>query len=274
MSEDIKLKTWDGSERFLKQYSKLLSIVYNKDINFSHIKWKHSDSPIKPSLITYAEDNDGNLAAARAFWPMYSDGAQLYQPCDTVTHPDFQRRGLFSKLTTLCIESLPEDAAVMNFPNHNSFPGYMKLGWQLLHDNLKVFSYRLPFGYQEVFSIEESLKDKISEDLILYLAWRFHGKSGKNYRFWLSSQNLVISNGDQSGVISLHRNQAPFGAQPGKSIGYVIPTKYSKIKGLLCGSIALKCSARTAIYLKEKADIKTIHDCIQRAQINILMDTF
>jgi hypothetical protein len=49
---------------------------------------------------------------------------------DTATHPDFQGKGIFSKLTLSALEELKTDINfVYNTPNEKSMPGYLKMGW-------------------------------------------------------------------------------------------------------------------------------------------------
>lgn len=56
------------------------------------------------------------------------------KPVDSVTHPDFQRRGIFSRLTLHACERAAQQGVglLFNTPNENSKPGYLKLGWQEL----------------------------------------------------------------------------------------------------------------------------------------------
>ena len=273
-SKGFLVKNWQGEKNVLARYAELLSTVYGEITDPEHLYWKHHNSPLGKSLITYAESVDGNMVAARAFWPMYSQGAPVFQPCDTVTHPDFQRRGLFSKLTLACLETLPDNSAIINFPNHNSFPGYLKLGWKLLEENLKVFGYRLPLGLKKIGDLKTALEGKLNSSQIDYLVWRFSSQSGKSYQFWLSDSHLVVSDGVQSGAINLTLKHKPFDTAPGKARGYVLPSEYSFIQGLLKGSVALKCQSRTAFFLKSNAQFETIAKCVNNTQINLLMDTF
>ena len=51
---------------------------------------------------------------------------------DTATHPDYQGRGLFTRLTKAALPELVADGVkfVFNTPNDQSRPGYLKMGWQ------------------------------------------------------------------------------------------------------------------------------------------------
>src|SRR5690606_10847180 len=51
---------------------------------------------------------------------------------DTATHPDFQGRGIFKKLTLALLENCKNEGVrfVFNTPNQQSRPGYLKMGWR------------------------------------------------------------------------------------------------------------------------------------------------
>ena len=51
---------------------------------------------------------------------------------DTATDPDFQGRGIFTRLTLEALDALPAEGVelVFNTPNARSLPGYLKMGWQ------------------------------------------------------------------------------------------------------------------------------------------------
>jgi hypothetical protein len=50
---------------------------------------------------------------------------------DTATHPEYQGRGVFSRLTRAALDALDGRVdLVFNTPNGKSGPGYLKLGWR------------------------------------------------------------------------------------------------------------------------------------------------
>jgi hypothetical protein len=53
---------------------------------------------------------------------------------DTATHPDFQGRGIFSRLTLHALDALEAEGVgfVFNTPNDKSRPGYLKMGWRVV----------------------------------------------------------------------------------------------------------------------------------------------
>lgn len=104
--------------------------------NESLFNWKHRDNPFGPSPMWVAEV-DGQLAGFRTFlrWEWERGGAapaRAVRAVDTATHPDFQGRGIFTKLTLGALDELTADGVdfVFNTPNAQSRPGYLKMGWQ------------------------------------------------------------------------------------------------------------------------------------------------
>ncbi len=115
-----------------------------QDLPLSEEIWnyKHVDNPFGRSLVLVAEDN-GIIAGVRAFmswkWQYLNKSYSAYRAVDTATHPDFQGKGIFKKLTLEAIElaKQQEDQFIFNTPNEQSRPGYLKMGWETV-DKLKV----------------------------------------------------------------------------------------------------------------------------------------
>ena len=270
---DFSLHSWNGDKETIKRYAELLSHVYKRPVSENHLWWKHGENPIGKSLITYAENESGDMVAARAFWPMFSEKGPIYQPCDTVTRNDYQRRGLFSKLTKMCLEQIEADASVVNFPNNNSYPAYLKLGWQCYSKNRKVFGISLFSGGQNIDNLDNYLSGRVSPKTAEYLNWRFSHRSGIEYSFRQHKHGFVVSNGKTQGLVALHSMDEPYGAA-GVSSGYVLENSFSLLKNLFLGRIALPCNSRTAFYLPPGASSDALKQLFSMAQINTLMDTF
>jgi GNAT superfamily N-acetyltransferase len=102
----------------------------------SFFRWKHLENPFGPSHLLLAEAG-GRVVGLRAFmrWGFEVGGTPVraVTAVDTATHPDFQGRGIFSKLTLQALEDLRGDAQlVYNTPNDQSMPGYLKMGWRFV----------------------------------------------------------------------------------------------------------------------------------------------
>ncbi len=97
--------------------------------------WKHIANPFGRSIMLLAEV-DGRVAGLRAFmrWDLVTpEGETLrcVRAVDTATHPDFQRLGIFRRLTLAALEQAAADGIdmVFNTPNPKSGAGYLSMGW-------------------------------------------------------------------------------------------------------------------------------------------------
>ena len=99
------------------------------NMQFEDFKLKFLDNIFGDSFIALAYSDDVP-AGARAFWRNDINGKKAYQPSDTAVRKDFRRQGLFVKMTIPILDKLTEGEIVYNFPNENSYPQYMKLGWK------------------------------------------------------------------------------------------------------------------------------------------------
>lgn len=92
-------------------------------------------------VVVYLDDKP---VAARALWRNDIEGKEAYQPGSTCVLPICRGKGIFSEMTKKSIQYLPSDAIIYNFPNNNSFPGYVKMGWNLVCE----YRTRLYFSYR------------------------------------------------------------------------------------------------------------------------------
>ncbi|MBI3927723.1 MAG: GNAT family N-acetyltransferase [Armatimonadetes bacterium] len=104
----------------------------------SYWRWKHFENPFGRSYILLATDpQDGTIAGVRTMmrWTFLTpegEEVRAVRAVDTATHPRYQRRGIFSRLTLRALEELEREGVrfVFNTPNQMSMPGYLKMGWQ------------------------------------------------------------------------------------------------------------------------------------------------
>ncbi len=98
-------------------------------------RWKHVENAFGPSPMWVACDAD-RIVGFRVFmrWQFECNGSTLnaVRAVDTATHPDFQGRGIFTRLTLQALEDVRHEGVdfVYNTPNDQSRPGYLKMGWQ------------------------------------------------------------------------------------------------------------------------------------------------
>lgn len=97
--------------------------------------YKHVNNPFGKSLVLVAEE-DNQIVGVRAFmrweWQLGAKTFKAFRAVDTATHPDYQGKGIFKKLTLKALEIGKEsgDHFVFNTPNSQSKPGYLKMGWE------------------------------------------------------------------------------------------------------------------------------------------------
>jgi len=98
-------------------------------------EWKHEQNPFGPSKAWVAVDG-ARIVAFRTFleWRFDTERGPVrgVRAVDTATHPDYQGRGLFRRLTLHALEELRREgvAFVFNTPNAQSLPGYLRMGWK------------------------------------------------------------------------------------------------------------------------------------------------
>jgi hypothetical protein len=167
-------------------------------------------------LIVVAENENSEIVGSRLFWPweFHSRMTKLkaYQPADTVVHPDFRGRGLFYKMTKKALEIAKKENTdiIFNFPNKNSLPGYLNLGWSFVSKLEWFVKVKNPFYFlkknekaenienlneldltlkkinsiNEEISYDEKLKTKKTTD---YLKWRY--LENPTYKYGLITVN-------------------------------------------------------------------------------------
>jgi predicted acetyltransferase len=102
--------------------------------SISYWNWKHNKNPFGNSPVLVADTN-GMLVGVRAMmqwhWQKGNNVFNTLRAVDTASHPDFQGKGIFSKLTKQLLEESKNKEVdfIFNTPNAQSKPGYLKMGW-------------------------------------------------------------------------------------------------------------------------------------------------
>jgi len=77
----------------------------------------------------------------RGLWRNDIGSLISYQPVDTLVKSDYRGLGIFKKMTQMSIKKIENGYLIYNFPNKNSYLGYIKMGWKLIKQyRLKVLS--------------------------------------------------------------------------------------------------------------------------------------
>jgi GNAT superfamily N-acetyltransferase len=101
--------------------------------------WKHHENPFGASYGLYAwDESNAEAASLRVLmrWTFRDRAGTIFhgvRAVDTATHPNHQRHGLFTILTSQAVTELTEQHIdlIFNTPNQKSLPGYLKMGWQI-----------------------------------------------------------------------------------------------------------------------------------------------
>lgn len=113
-----------------KDFMDLANAVFGMFVTDDYYKSKFMDNIYGPSLVTVAYV-DGHPAGADVMWRNDLAGEKAYQTVDTCVLERYRGMGLFRKITNYELGLLGSETFVYGFPNVNSYPGYVKMGWQV-----------------------------------------------------------------------------------------------------------------------------------------------
>ena len=173
-------------------------------------KFKHFDNPFGTSLVLLAEEDD-KIVGVRAFmrwqWQLDDKIFSAYRAVDTATHPNYQGRGIFKKLTLRALEIAKKngDHFIFNTPNSQSLPGYLKMDWKKVN-KLKIHLapinpiYFIRTKKSHQYTIQKNSRGNSFDDLITdfnainasrselfttksaaYLEWRYENNPLQKY---------------------------------------------------------------------------------------------
>ena len=163
--------------------------------------WKHVQNPFGESLVHLAFEGE-TLVGVRAFmqwrWHLADKEYRVLRAVDTATHPEFQGRGIFRKLTEGLIEKTTEEGFdfIFNTPNEKSMPGYLKMGWKKLYKvpvRLRFFPLfcRRLSQPEQAFEINDLNYDSLEK--ATYFKWRYVDNPLVKYQgFGFGAKNFCI----------------------------------------------------------------------------------
>ncbi|MCF6460448.1 GNAT family N-acetyltransferase [Clostridium sp. Cult3] len=187
------------TEREKEDFLNVFNEVFSLDYDMDWFRWKYMDNIYGDSYMVLAYQGD-KAVGARSFWRNDIDGHLCYQPCDTGVVKEARGRGIFSKMTLMALDET-KDGFIYNYPNDNSRPGYLKLGWKIN----KYYYMKLVMSNK---NLEEESK-YIEDD---YLLWRF-AKSPINKYFYCEKggQSYLLVNRKNNIYYVLGRFKSEYG---------------------------------------------------------------
>lgn len=151
--------------------------------------YKHIENPFGNSYVLLGFEDD-ILVGVRAFmkwqWQLAAQSWTAYRAVDTATHPDFQGKGIFKKLTLQALDDIQKDGEtfVFNTPNEISRPGYLKMGWQIV-DRIELAVIPIPLYFFSYLFFNIKLQNTIIESQLNTLCSDFNDQ--------LSHSNLLFT---------------------------------------------------------------------------------
>lgn len=146
----------------------LFELVFGKQLTAARWQWHYRDNHTGLIAVTLAEDENGEIVGQCALRPLRMKigeriGLGTLQ-LDSMIHPDFQRQGMFTKLTTHAYKKVAGQGVelVYSFPNRNSQYVYThKLGRVTLCDRIPLFA--------KILNVRNVLDKRIGNRLLLSL---------------------------------------------------------------------------------------------------------
>lgn len=141
--------TNDLDERFIQDFLYVQNEVFKCGTR-EEFKRQFENNIYGKSIIVVVYRGE-NPIAARVIWRNDIEGQEAYQPGCTSVLPICRGKGVFKEMTLRALAYLPSNAIIYNYPNDNSFQGYVKLGWNCL----KEYRARLFLSYK-TYKIEHN----------------------------------------------------------------------------------------------------------------------
>lgn len=145
MSYDFRIVPADLSS--FSRLSEMYQACFGVNPGEAYFRWKYLENPAG-RVVAFEARQGEQLAAFYGLLPeaLELEGQPLlcYQSMDTMTHPDFQRRGLFTRTAQAALQHLADRegrARLYGIPGARSLPGFRKLGWRELPPLPLIFQH-------------------------------------------------------------------------------------------------------------------------------------
>jgi hypothetical protein len=127
----------------------LFKTVFHEKVTPKFLLKKYDTRSVGPEFVGFIAYSPQEKAVAYygvipCFFQLNGKKVVAAQSADTMTHPDHRKKGLFQNLAlkTYALAAELDIKFVFGFPNQDSYPGFMKLNWQFLPEQLQVFTIK------------------------------------------------------------------------------------------------------------------------------------
>lgn len=145
----------------------LMKDCFGMNVNINYFEWKFKNNPAGFVEGHYAQHQSGEIAAHYGVIPEHyyvnMEKTTTHQSCDTMTHSNHRRKGLFQQLAMHCYKQLKDSHKlfVIGFGGGQSTPGFIKFGWQ------EIFKMRYYF-YNRQLKYLQTLKHVGVDEIKIY----------------------------------------------------------------------------------------------------------
>lgn len=228
-------------DSFIELFNRVFNLNYTRDwFDWKYVKNIYGDSYI---VMAYHKDK---AVGIRAFWRNDIDGIKCFQPCDTAVLAEYRGLGIFTKMSLLALENT-KGAFIYNFPNENSRPGNLKLGW-------KIDKH---FYLQPVIN-KKKLRDECGYIKDDYLNWRFIQSPIGDYSYYeIDGESYLLYKRTEKIYYVLGRFNSSFNNKFTKA-DFPLLFKYSANKGFINNFVKNKATAlslNNEVKLSQRVDI-------------------
>lgn len=232
----------------ISEFCDLSRTCFSVSIDENIVRQRYIDNPHDDLLMYVAEDN-GKIVANYSALPVYlSIEGKIYKAAisvNTMTHPDYEGRGLFVKLASALFEDMQKKdyALIYGFPNYLSNGiFYAKLGWQDVREiptlelSCDKFTQTLPCcevtESWDGLEFDSKAKIEVLRDK-QYVDWRYKNNTEKQYTpMKIDNKNWLIYHvyKDEINITQMNHDNNPESIK--KLIGAVVDfaKKNSKTK--------------------------------------------
>jgi hypothetical protein len=171
------------TDRIFDELEPLMLDAFGHGGDRRYFDWKYRQNPAGHALGNIARTDAGEIAAFYGMIPeMYEfrgERRRIYQSCDTMTHSQHRRRGLFQRLAQATYDqALAADPGFFayGFSGPTSTPGFLKMNWKI-REELPFLFQPYPLTLLKWRRGKARIVESITADLIEMIA-RAQPKSG------------------------------------------------------------------------------------------------
>lgn len=151
LQDEIEFKRITINEK-LDRFCELMQVCFNLNIEPNYFEWKYFKNPAGNLIAYEAVHNNKTIAFYGVIPEWYNINGKnytVYQSMDTMTHPDYQKKGLFTKLAKYTydeIQRLDNGYYLIGFPGGESYYGFeKKLFWKTVYKASYIFTNKILF---------------------------------------------------------------------------------------------------------------------------------